>query len=247
MLGVQHVLHLCVTHVTRGVQRPVRERNEGGQRLGSVGVDMRITESGEDLVHGVPGHARKGAAGHRVVERLAPVRECADESIAARALARSQLRHDVRRALGKAHIIRRRVLHRDRGEIVAQRMSVAPDVHPGLLRLPAAIHGRLRQQSGIHMEVVQETIRVEREEIRRVRVPARHGMVRQGAGHRARRTASPRMPRSPRRRAHARGVRPPRLRRRVTRGVRGATGGALLARPIRRWSSSGIEREGARL
>ena len=51
---------------------------------------------------------------------------------------------------------------------MAQCVSVAPDVHPGLLRFPAAIHGRLGRESGVHTEVVQEPIRVEREEIPRV-------------------------------------------------------------------------------
>ena len=92
MLGVEHVLHLRVAHVARGVQRPIGEAQRAPVSApGLVGVHVRVAQSGEDLVHGVPRHAGERPPRDGVVERLRAVGKCADEPVAARLLACAQL------------------------------------------------------------------------------------------------------------------------------------------------------------
>ena len=91
VLRVEHVLHHVVTHSTRGVPRPFRERDEHRQCARRCGVNVRVAQAGEDLVHGVPRHTGKGAAGHRILEWLRTIGKRAHEPVAARLLARAQL------------------------------------------------------------------------------------------------------------------------------------------------------------
>ena len=119
----------------------------------------------QDLVHRVPRHADELPARHRVLELRRAVRERADEPVSRLRLTRVQLGDDVVGTLLHAVIACRRVHQRDSGEVVPERVAVATDVDPRLLRLPAAVDRRLRLEPRVHAEVVEHPVGLQREEI----------------------------------------------------------------------------------
>ncbi len=109
VLGREHALKLFVGHRRCHRGRPVRELRQDLERLSVAGVEVRVAQTAQDLVHRVPGHADELPASHRVLELRSSVRERADEPTPRLRLTRLQLGHDVVGALLHARIVRGRV------------------------------------------------------------------------------------------------------------------------------------------
>ena len=131
----------------------------------AAGVQMRITQAGEHLVHRVPGHADERPARDGVLELRRAIRKRAHQPAPRGRLTGVQLGDDVVDALLHPVVAGRRV-HQCRGaEIVPEGVAVTTDPDPRLLRLPAAVHRRLRLQAGIGAEVVQHPVGLQGEQI----------------------------------------------------------------------------------
>ena len=96
---------------------------------------------------------------------VAPSGNPHDEPVA---LAGFQLVDDVVDALPEHRVASRRVHHRTRAQVVPERMSMAADLDPRLLRLPTAIHRRLGRKTRVDAKVVQQPVGLERQQIFRV-------------------------------------------------------------------------------
>ncbi len=161
----EHALKLGVGHRGGLGFRPVAEFGQDVEGGGVVAEEVGIAEAGEDFVQGVPGHAGDAAAGDEVVELGLAVGKGADEAIRARGLAGLKFGDDIIGALPVHRIAGGGMHHGDGGEVMAESMAMAADVDPGLDGFPAAVHGGLGLESGVHAEIVQQAVRLELPEV----------------------------------------------------------------------------------
>lgn len=181
VLAIEHLLHLLAGQRGDEIVRVSGEPPQRFQRGIARCMPVRIAQPGEDLVHRVPGHAMELAPLHAVLELARAVRKRADQAAFRRVLAGAQLGHDVVDALLEHGLAGRGEHQRAGGQVMAERVTVAADLHPGLLRLPAAVDGRLGRKAGVRPKVVQHAVGLELQQIAFVALLGRQ----EGAGQQA--------------------------------------------------------------
>ena len=165
VLDLEHGLVLLRREPGRDRARPVGEPKRHVARLGVAGQHPSVLEAVQDLVLGVPGHPRAALEVVRALQVHDAVADVAqrleleglegpDVAVAVAVLAKRQLGHDVVDALLEAQVAGRRVLLRERRQVVAEGVPGEPEL------LPAAVGLRLRRQPGVFPGVVQQAVGV---------------------------------------------------------------------------------------
>ena len=165
VLDVEHSLELGVGEIVGGGDGPVGEFDENFEGGFVVAIEIGVAEAGEDFVHGVPGDADDAAAGGDVVELGGVVGEGADEAGGGGGLAFVEIGDDVVAAFFEGVIAGGGVHHGAGAEVVAEGVTVAADVRPGLDGFPSAVDGGFGWEAGVDKEVVEETVGFEGEEV----------------------------------------------------------------------------------
>ena len=158
VFAIQHRLHLRIAQRRGEIAERVREARQYSQRELVTRVQMRIAQPRENLVHRVPGDAEKLFPLHAVEQLLRAVGECADQSRLRCLLTRREFGDDVVDALPVSRVACRFEHQRTRRQEVTERMAVAANLDPRLLRFPTAVHRRLRREPRVRAEVVQQAI-----------------------------------------------------------------------------------------
>ena len=109
VLGAQHAFELLAAHWGDRRGRPRRELRQDVERRGAGGVQVRITQAGEHLVHRVPGHADERPARDGVLELRRAIRKRAHQPASRGRLTGAQLGNDVVDALLHPVVAGRRV------------------------------------------------------------------------------------------------------------------------------------------
>src|SRR5204863_5231694 len=99
MLDIEHSLKLLVSQCLRRGDGPIRQLDEHIERDPVVGVEVRVTQSGKDLVHRVPGNTDDTLAARHVAKLGIAIRESANQSSLTRFLTVTQFGNDVIKTL----------------------------------------------------------------------------------------------------------------------------------------------------
>ena len=156
VLRLEHLLEARLVDWPRGLVDPVGDPHQDRERLGILPEQECVAQPGHQLVQRVPGHANDGPAGQTIAQLRIAIGEAAYQAAMRRFLSGVELADDVVYPGAQPLPSGGRPRHRAGAQKMAQGVSWAKP-----LRLPSAVHRRLRFQSRIFPELVQQAVAVQ--------------------------------------------------------------------------------------